>query len=729
MNAEDATALLIKLGCDRVKPNNRGDFIASTCFVGGTPVLTDRGVFPIETIAVGTRVLTKGSGFQPVVACHTLEYSGATITVRVRGLNQTFTGTEDHRVFVVRASQAKRCLWKETKRKQRACGQSVGTKTAQFESPIELVALKDLKNGDRVLVPTLPQKSRTLLKLTVSDYSKAFEYLNRYGFKGSPTDSAARFTPLKSTSYELTPTLAFVFGAWLAEGSAAHSGDRPTSLCFTFNLGEPLVTKVRRKLRALFGVPVGTSKIPEHKTERLNVCSVPLAGWFVEMMGRGAENKRIPECVMTASDKVARAFVTAYTQGDGWHTALPDGSAYSSIETVSPHISNQLPVLLARLGLSCRTSTKPGRTDSKGVHHRRSYVVSWSDNQGRALGQRFSGHMTYPVVVTSCPALSVTVHNLTVATEEAYTVGSVAVKNCPLAPWTHKGGIDLHPSFGISIHPGGESKFKCFTCGMDGALVNLLWRIGKETKKDLSELSAEVQSKNVPSATALMSMVDSVQVGWRGVSRDSTGLALAAKTTTKLKEAPPPMPESELSRFSDPPPEVMKYLIEDRRLTPETITKWELKWLEKARRIAIPVRSTTGDLVGISGRAFDKQRPKFLHSSGFRRDFYLYGERFCTRNVTGYLTEGFFDVMWLQQQGVNAFAIMGSYLSGVQVDKILQMFNRIVIVPDGDEPGAEAAARIGDMLSGSIPVSVAPMAEGKDPDELTPAELEALKRL
>jgi hypothetical protein len=307
--------------------------------------------------------------------------------------------------------------------------------------------------------------------------------------------------------------------------------------------------------------------------------------------------------------------------------------------------------------------------------------------------------------------------------------GDFISATCPLSQWTHKGGIDLHPSFGISIHPGGESKFKCFTCGMDGSLVNLLWRIGKESKKDLSALSAEVASKNQPSTSSVMRAIDSAQVGWRGVSRDSSGLALAAKTATKLKEAPPPLSETELNRFSDPTPEVMGYLVKDRRLTPESIAKWELKWSERARRIAIPIRSTTGDLVGISGRAFDKQRPKFLHSSGFRRDFYLYGERFCTRGVTGYLTEGFFDVMWLQQQGVNAFAIMGAYLSGVQVDKIIQMFTRIVIVPDGDKPGAEAADRIGDMLSDRIPVSVLPMAEGKDPDELTPDELEALRRL
>lgn len=300
---------------------------------------------------------------------------------------------------------------------------------------------------------------------------------------------------------------------------------------------------------------------------------------------------------------------------------------------------------------------------------------------------------------------------------------------CPLARWTHKGGVDHHPSFGISIHPDGESKFNCFTCGLDGNLRSLLWRIGSESKKDLSQLSDWVSARNAPSLSALQQKSQSITVGWKKAVDSSSGLSLPTRTASKLGEAPPPLAETELDRFAAPSAEILTYLRTDRRLTDESIKKWELRWHEGARRIAIPIRSIEGKLVGISGRAFDGQRPKFLHNTGFRKDFYLYGERFCRKGEPGYLTEGFFDVMYLQQQGINAFAVMGSSLSSVQVEKCLSLFSKVIIVPDGDEPGLEAADRIRQQLSARTRVLVSPMAQGKDPDDLDDAELDALRVL
>jgi len=322
---------------------------------------------------------------------------------------------------------------------------------------------------------------------------------------------------------------------------------------------------------------------------------------------------------------------------------------------------------------------------------------------------------------------------------------------CPLAIWTHKGGIDKHPSFGVSIHADveangdvkGESKFKCYTCNVGGSLVGemgLLRRIKLKSKVDLKKIEGInpyvwTDMRNEMSKAQLDAKSKSTTnvSGWKydpfKPIPNPTGLGLTADTTAKLEEAPPPLPESELARFTDPSPELMSYLHGERRLTDATIKQWELKWHEGARRIAIPIRDALGNLVGVSGRAFDGQRPKFLHSKGFRRDFYLYGEQTCRRNEPGYLTEGFFDVMFLQQNGINAFAIMGSYLSRVQVEKCLSMFTRIVMVPDGDEPGEEAATRIKERLGAQMSVIISPMAAGKDPDELTADELDAVRRL
>lgn len=48
--------------------------------------------------------------------------------------------------------------------------------------------------------------------------------------------------------------------------------------------------------------------------------------------------------------------------------------------------------------------------------------------------------------------------------------------NCPLAPFTHAGGSDSSPSFGIFVNERGESSYNCFTCGT-GSLSHLIHRL------------------------------------------------------------------------------------------------------------------------------------------------------------------------------------------------------------------------------------------------------------
>jgi len=329
------------------------------------------------------------------------------------------------------------------------------------------------------------------------------------------------------------------------------------------------------------------------------------------------------------------------------------------------------------------------------------------------------------------------------------TSGTWVVSTCPFAPWTHKSGVDKHPSFGVSIHwdskeQEGESKFKCYTCNLSGSIAGddgLIQRIKKKRKQeppfiDNVSLSVWAAVRNCPSKAQLVERAQRVTnvSGWKHppgtVLSSGTGSAFTADTAEQLQKAPPPLPESTLDIFTAPSPELMEYLRTERRLTNESIAKWELKWHENRRRIGIPIRDEHGNLVGVSGRAFDEgQRPKFLHTTGFKRDFYLYGERTCRRNEPGYLTEGFFDVIYLQQNGINAFAIMGSYLSRIQVEKCTTMFTKIVMVPDGDEAGEKTIDHVKDRLGSRMPVVVYPMTEGKDPDDLSDEELDALRKL
>jgi 5S rRNA maturation endonuclease (ribonuclease M5) len=209
--------------------------------------------------------------------------------------------------------------------------------------------------------------------------------------------------------------------------------------------------------------------------------------------------------------------------------------------------------------------------------------------------------------------------------------------------------------------------------------------------------------------------------GWRNQIYLSSGSAPIASAPPPAP--PPPMDESFLDDFFiDPIGDGEKYL-RKRKYKPSTIVAWELKWHPKQRRIAIPSRDERGRLVGISGRTVDpKGRPKYLHSTGFKRDFYLFGE-WKLLPGTGILVEGQLDVIGLWQDGfINGVAAFGSSLTSLQIDKIVRFFSDVVILTDGDQPGREAAQKWEKQLASHMPVRVPEMPKDKDPDDLTKEE-------
>lgn len=67
------------------------------CFVAGTQVLTQTGTVAIETIAPGTKVLTR-SGWQKVIAAGKTAVNAKVMTIRLTD-GRTLTGTPDHKIM------------------------------------------------------------------------------------------------------------------------------------------------------------------------------------------------------------------------------------------------------------------------------------------------------------------------------------------------------------------------------------------------------------------------------------------------------------------------------------------------------------------------------------------------------------------------------------------------------------------------------------------------------
>jgi hypothetical protein len=195
------------------------------------------------------------------------------------------------------------------------------------------------------------------------------------------------------------------------------------------------------------------------------------------------------------------------------------------------------------------------------------------------------------------------------------------------------------------------------------------------------------------------------------------------------KEDLPTLPEDVLANFEPCTGVVLDWLTgagrseygKRRNLTREMLAQWEICWDPKFRSVIFPIRDCKGRLVSHSSRGFDPNRkgPKYMHSKGFKRDFYVYGEHLWKPGGTGVITEGFFDVMRLNAFGYKVGAAMGSALSEFQIEKLIRSCDIVVIATDGDAAGYEAGPRWYKQLSKRLPTRIAKVPEGYSPGDFS----------
>lgn len=312
--------------------------------------------------------------------------------------------------------------------------------------------------------------------------------------------------------------------------------------------------------------------------------------------------------------------------------------------------------------------------------------------------------------------------------------------SCPFAPHRpgHTKGSDNKPSFYVAIDEVNYSGVICHTCRYKGHLISFVedlfaCRYGKKQSwelraKKLTPLLNFVYAHDQISDEVLKARLQATPEGppiWKEVA----GLKVSPTHQPSLPLGKPlelvPLQESALDAFKTITDEAWQWF-EKRGLTVHTVKEWELGWHPQARRISIPVRDVKGRLVCVSGRAMDPGvQPKFMHSKGFRRDFYLYGEHRCQTVGVGYLVEGFFDAIALWQKGYrNPLCFMGSSLSQFQAEKVTQLCSEVTIVPDGDEPGKEIATRVYQAIHKKVwKTRTIEVPDGLDPDQLSVAFL------
>lgn len=314
---------------------------------------------------------------------------------------------------------------------------------------------------------------------------------------------------------------------------------------------------------------------------------------------------------------------------------------------------------------------------------------------------------------------------------------------CPFAPFTtlHKNREDARPSFGVHIADTDKSHYVCFTCNSKGSLTSMLTRLRALMQREnrdtaaFDDLYQWVIAKDREATSSIESLRTSLdRADYRPSGHiDVGGIRLSAKVARaalgwSYDQPETQLDEAELNMFEPLNGEAHDYL-KSRGLDEQSIDVWGFRWHSMSRRIAIPVRDCQQRLVGISGRSLEgESKRKFLHSTGFQRDRYLYGEQFLKEDGagTGVIVEGFFDAIHLWQHGYKGVAIFGTHISRIQIEKLTRFFSQVVILPDGDTPGLEAAQTMLGLIQTRMPVRIAPMPLGRDPDELSPLDLQSI---
>jgi DNA primase len=293
------------------------------------------------------------------------------------------------------------------------------------------------------------------------------------------------------------------------------------------------------------------------------------------------------------------------------------------------------------------------------------------------------------------------------------------------------------PSCSVNVT---DQYFNCFGCGAGGDVISFLMRYENleyiEAIRELAEnagMTLPEQGSDNGLAELKMKILEANR-------------AAARFWHNELKDAPDALKA--------------RYYINERKLTPGTVTKFGLgfaagAWdrlyshlrndfadevLEAAQlirrgknggfydvfrdRLIFPIIDTRGGVIGFGGRIIDGDGPKYYNTTEtpvFHKgnNLFSYGNAKKTNEKTLILCEGYMDVISLYQAGFeNAVATLGTALTPAQAKLMSRIADEVVLAYDSDEAGQKATAKAINLLSdNAVKTRIINMRPQKDPDE------------
>jgi DNA primase len=131
-------------------------------------------------------------------------------------------------------------------------------------------------------------------------------------------------------------------------------------------------------------------------------------------------------------------------------------------------------------------------------------------------------------------------------------------------------------------------------------------------------------------------------------------------------------------------PRAIRYF-EGRKITKESIDKFNLGYSEKQDSVTIPIHSPDGMCIGFVARTIEGK--EFKNTPGLPKGKVLFNlHRIKTSNIV-YVVESSFDAIRLDQVGFPSVATLGANVSAAQIRLLEKYFNSVVLIADNDDAG------------------------------------------
>lgn len=149
-------------------------------------------------------------------------------------------------------------------------------------------------------------------------------------------------------------------------------------------------------------------------------------------------------------------------------------------------------------------------------------------------------------------------------------------------------------------------------------------------------------------------------------------------------------------------PRAIRYF-EGRKITKESIDKFNLGYSEKQDSVTIPMHSPDGMCIGFVARTIEGK--DFKNTPGLPKGKILFNLHRIKTSNTVYVVESSFDAIRLDQVGFPAVATLGANVSAAQIRLLEKYFNSIVLIADNDDAGIIMRDKLIEKL-GSVVTSV-----------------------